>query len=376
MLRFLVLFVFNWLFFSAIAQPLPLGKTWYDTEGKMINAHGGGIVYYNKTYYWFGELKGMGKDGNYAMDGVSCYSSKNLTQWKNEGLALKMIADTNSMLQPGCILERPKVIYNKKTKKFLMWFHHELKGQEYKAALTGLAVSDNPTGPYHYIKSIRPHQNQWPVNLPDSLKRPLDYEILKRKDSGWALKVREGMFVRRDFEKGQMSRDMTLFVDDDGTAYHIASSEDNQTLHVSKLNQDYTAFTSEYYRILPGESNEAPAIFKRGTKYYMIASGTTGWKPNPGRSFVADHIYGPWKSLGNPVRGSVEDQATTFHSQSNYVLKVAGKKDAYVFMGDRWVPESAAEGKYIWLPIVFENEAPVLIWKDSWSSYFFPIPIK
>ena len=111
-----------------------------------------------------------------------------------------MIADTNSMLQPGCILERPKVIYNKKTKKFVMWFHHELKGQEYKAALTGLAISDNPVGPYQYIKSIRPHQNQWPINLPDSQKHPLDYEILKRKDAGWALKVKEGMFVRRDFE--------------------------------------------------------------------------------------------------------------------------------------------------------------------------------
>jgi Glycosyl hydrolases family 43 len=373
MLRFLLLLVFNQLLYWASAQPLLLGKTWFDTDGKMINAHGGGIVYFNKTYYWFGEFKGMGKEGNYAMDGVSCYSSKNLTNWKNEGLALKMIADTNSMLQPGCILERPKVIYNKRTKKFVMWFHHELKGMEYKAALTGLATADHPQGPYTYVNSIRPNQKQWPVNLPDSLKRPLDYEILKRKDSGWSVKVKEGMFLRRDFEKGQMSRDMTLFVDDDGTAYHLASAEDNQTLHVSKLNKDYTGFSGEYYRILPGESNEAPAIFKHGAKYYMFASGTTGWKPNPGRSFVAEQIYGPWISLGNPVRGSKEDQATTFHSQSNYVLKVQGKKDTYVYMGDRWVPDNAADGKYIWLPISFENGLPVLFWKDYWSLEMVPL---
>lgn len=348
------------------AQTMPLGKLWYDTDNRMINAHGGGILYHNKTYYWFGEFKGMGEDGNKAMDGVSCYSSKDLHNWKNEGLALKMIADTNNMLQPGCILERPKVIYNAKSKKFVMWFHHELKDQGYKAALTGLAVADKPTGPYQYIKSIRPNQKVWPANLPEEQKHLLDYILPKRNDSAWSAKVIEGMFVRRDFETGQMARDMTLFVDDDGTAYHIASSEDNQTLHVSKLNEAYTDFSGEYHRILPGQSNEAPAVFKYKNKYYLFASGTTGWKPNPGRSFVADNIYGPWKSLGNPVRGTAEDEATTFHSQSTYILPVAGKRNRFIYLGDRWTPDNAAEGKYIWLPVIFEKGRPVLYWKDTW----------
>jgi beta-xylosidase len=351
---------------SASSQSLPLGELWYDTDGKMINAHGGGVLYYQQTYYWFGEFKGMGKEGNIAMDGVSCYSSKDLHSWQNEGLVLKMITDTNSMLQPGCILERPKVIYNAKTKKFVMWFHHELKGQEYKAALTGLAVADKPTGPFRYVKSIRPHKAVWPANFPEDQKKPLDYPLLKRTDTAWKAKVVEGMFVRRDFEKGQMARDMTLFVDDDGTAYHIASAEDNQTLHVAKLTEDYTDFSGEYYRIMPGQSNEAPAFFKHNGKYYLFASGTTGWKPNPGRSFVADNIYGPWTSLGNPVRGTEEQKATTFHSQSTFVLPVAGKKGTYIYLGDRWTPENAAEGKYIWLPISFENAAPVLYWKNNW----------
>ncbi len=350
------------------AQSLPLGKLWYDTEGNMINAHGGGILYFKNKYYWFGEVKGIGKDGNNAMDGVSCYSSKNLSKWKNEGLALKMIVDTNSMLQPGCILERPKVIYNAKSKKFVMWFHHELKDQGYKAALTGLAVADKITGPYLYIKSIRPNQRIWPGNLSENQRRPLDYTTPNRKDTAWTAKVIEGMFVRRDFEKGQMARDMTLFVDDDGTAYHIASSEDNQTLHVSKLTEDYTGFSGEYYRILPGQSNEAPAIFKYNKKYYLFASGTTGWKPNPGRSFVADNMYGPWQSLGNPVKGTDEEKATTFYSQSTYILPVAGKKNKFIYLGDRWTPDTAAEGKYIWLPITFEEGKPVMYWKDTWSS--------
>ncbi len=367
MYRVLLLLAFCNLFvLSVSAQRLPLGQLWYDTDGNMINAHGGGILYFQKNYYWFGEFKGIGKDGNKAMDGVSCYSSKDLHQWKNEGLVLKMIADTNSMLQPGCIVERPKVIYNAKNGKFVMWFHHELKGQGYSAALTGLAVADKPTGPYHYIKSIRPNKKSWPANLPEDQKHLLDYPIPRRNDSAWNAKVIEGMFVRRDFENGQMSRDMTLFVNDDGIAYHIASSEDNQTLHVSKLNEDYTEFSGEYYRILPGQSNEAPAVFKHKNNYYLFTSGTTGWRPNPGRSFVADNIYGPWKSLGNPVQGTEEDKATTFHSQSTYILSIAEKNNEYIYLGDRWTPENAAEGKYIWLPIIFENGKPVLYWKNAW----------
>lgn len=354
-------------FVPASAQDFSLGKLWYDTDGKMINAHGGGILYHENKYYWFGESKGIGDSGHLAKEGVSCYSSNDLLSWKNEGFVLKMIADNNSLLQEGCILERPKVIYNSKTKKFVMWFHHELKGQMYKAALTGLAIADKPNGPYKYIKSIRLNQHVWPINLPENEKQPLNYSLLKRTDTAWKSKVVEGMFVRRDFEQGQMARDMTLFVDDDGIAYHIASSEDNQTLHIAKLNETFTDFSNEYYRILPGGSNEAPAIFKHHNKYYLFTSGTTGWKPNPGRSFVANNIYGPWESLGNPVRGTDEEKGTTFYSQSTYILPVVGKKDMYIYLGDRWLPEKLAESKYIWLPITFEKGIPVLFWKDKWQ---------
>ena len=33
------------------------GAIWPDKEGKHINAHGGGILSYNDTYYWFRGIK-------------------------------------------------------------------------------------------------------------------------------------------------------------------------------------------------------------------------------------------------------------------------------------------------------------------------------
>ena len=38
-------------------------------------------------------------------------------------------------------------------------------------------------------------------------------------------------------------RDMTIFVDDDGKAYHIYSSEENSTTHSAELTPDYTEHT-------------------------------------------------------------------------------------------------------------------------------------
>ena len=68
-------------------QPIRSGEIWPDNNGEHINAHGGGVMYHDGTYYWFGENKCDTTSS--AMVGVMCYSSRNLTDWKNEGVALQ-----------------------------------------------------------------------------------------------------------------------------------------------------------------------------------------------------------------------------------------------------------------------------------------------
>ena len=344
------------------------GQIWPDNEGKHINAHGGGIINYNDTYYWFGEYRLPRSEKDKSRYGVSCYSSKDLLNWKNEGLALKVINDTASILNPGCVIERPKVIFNKKTGKFVMWFHHELKGQGYKAALTGVAVSDNVTGPYKYIRSLRPNAGVWPLNFPEEYKKAkIKDGDLKSWSDEWNLAVREGLFVRRDFEGGQMARDMTIFVDKDGKAYHVHAAEENMTLHFSELTDDYLDFTGKYIRVLPGDSNEAPAIFYSKGKYFMFTSGTTGWKPNPARLAVAKKIFGDWKSIGNPCMGTEDENKISFGSQSTQILPVSGKKNVFIYMGDRWTPDNLADSRHIWLPVEWEKGNPVIRWYLNWN---------
>ncbi len=345
------------------------GERWLDNNGVHINAHGGGIVYYGNKYYWFGEHKG--ENSNAALVGVTCYSSEDLYNWKNEGIALTVEDKKSSPIVSGCVIERPKVIYNEKTKQFVMYFHLELKGKGYEAAYRGVAVSENPTGPYKFLKAGRVNPKKWPMDMTvgqmeSSIK---DTDFTEWWTPEWMQAIKDGLFVRRDFKGGQMSRDMTLFVDEDGTAYHIYSSEDNLTLQIAELTDDYLDYTGRYVRVEPAGHNEAPAIFKQDGKYYMITSGCTGWAPNAARLLTADNIWGPWTLHPNPAVG--EDANLTFHSQSTYIVPVAGKKDAYIYMGDRWTPEIPIDGRYIWLPILFENGLPVLKWFDEWDLNIF-----
>jgi beta-xylosidase len=372
----ILLFSFSILILSSCNnQVFKPGQVWPDNNGVHINAHGGGILFHEGIYYWYGEHKIATPLGNKAQVGVHVYSSKDLYDWNDEGIALSVVEnDSLHEITKGCVIERPKVIYNELNKEFVMWFHLELKGQSYDAARSGVAVSDKPTGPFKFIRSFRPNAGHWPVNVQDYHKNPVADTIKDKYCGGLGClpaHVDSMNILGRDFEGGQMARDMNLFVDEDGKAYHIYSSEENSTTHISQLTDDYTGYSGKYARFFPNRYMEAPAIFRTSEgKYFFIGSDCTGWSPNAARSATADNIWGPWEELGNPCVG--EDSALTFHSQSTYVLQVQGKKNAFIFMADRWQPENPIDGTYIWLPINFNELGRMEIkWLDEWDLGYF-----
>jgi beta-xylosidase len=268
--------------------------------------------------------------------------------WKNEGTVLAAVPDdAKHDLHPSRVVERPKVIYNRATKKFVMWMH--IDSVDYHEANAGVAVSDKPTGPFQYQGSFRPDAGVWPENVTEADK-----------------KIHKTNTLARDFQSGQMARDLAVFVDDDEKAYLFYASEENATMHVSLLTDDYLHPAGKYARIFEGRNMEAPTVFKRGGKYYVIASGCTAWKPNAARSAVADSIFGPWKELGNPCVGNNSEK--TFLSQSTYVLPVQGLDNSFIFMADRWNEWDLANSRYVWLPLEFDtNGKPILRWRDRWS---------
>ena len=348
------------------------GNTWMDSDSVHINAHGGGFLYYDGKYYWFGEHKS--DNTNQALVGINCYSSTDLYNWKKEGVALPVVEnDLNSPIATGCVMERPKVIYNPDTEKFVMYFHLELPGEGYTSAYCGVAGSDNVTGPYEFLKAGRVNPKMWPANFtPEQRSSTIQMGDLDSWTPEWIEAVRDGLFVRNDYPDGQMSRDLTVFVDDDGKAYMVYASEENLTLHLAELTDDYLDFTGKYIRIAPCSHSEAPAVFKYDGQYFMIASGcSNNWAPNDARLFVADNIWGPWEQYPNPCVGDNAD--VTFFSQSTYVLPVEGKENAFIFIADRWNPQRPIDGTYVWLPVEFEDGLPVLRWQDEWDLGVFDV---
>jgi len=214
-------------------------------------------------------------------------------------------------------------VFNPRTKKFVMWMH--IDSPDYKAASAGVAVADLPTGPFTYLESVRP--------------------------------------------EGQDSRDQTVFQDDDGKAYRIYSSENNDTTYISLLTDDYLKHSGRFARIFEKRRMEAQVVFKHDGKYWFIASGCTGWDPNTARLAVADSILGPWKELGNPCRG--RNAKRTYNGQSTFVFPVAGKNNAFIFMADRWNKTNLPDSRYLWLPLEFKRNRPVIEWSTMWNLAFF-----
>lgn len=311
-------------------------KIWSDNKGRPINAHGGGVIFFEGTYYWYGEHKLEGKsEAQLADGGIHCYASKDLMHWKDKGVVLGVdFKDSANDLAYGCILERPKVVYNQKNKEFVAYFKLYLKGVGYEKSYVGVAVAQNPAGPFTY------HHK----------------------------------FLGGGSAKG--SGDFSMFKDDDGTLYHLAVRKPDKTFVIGKLDSDYY-FPEADYRAVEGIQvhTEAPVVIKRKGTYHLLGSGSSGWKPNIARYYTSDHIMGKWTYHGNPCRGynSVDSLGVekTYGGQSSYIIPVQGVADGYVAMFDIWKPELPIKGRYVWLPIDFTSGKMSITWYDTWNMDIF-----
>lgn len=337
------------------------GQVWLDTEGKRIQAHGGSVMYLDGVYYWYGENKEKTTGDNDIWHwGVKCYTSTDLYNWEDKGLIIPPETDNpDSSLHPSSMMDRPHIIYNKDTKKFVCWLKiMNRDGSQTETVLT----ADHILGPY--------------------------------------TKVREGLKPLN-----MSAGDFDLAVAPDGKAYYYFERVHSETI-CADLTADYTDVTGYYSTHFPHPYppyvREATAHFYRKGRHYLVTSGTTGYLPNPSEIAVADTWHGPYRVLGNPH--PEDDSMTSYHSQISSVFKVEGKKDLYIAVADRWQPKlmdlkyeeyskrfekifnpdaeievdeeeqfcddassNTSIADYVWLPFRFDGEMGYLDWMDEWK---------
>lgn len=312
------------------------GKLWRDASGKIINAHGGCVIFHEGIYYWYGEEKVQGlSEKEHADGGVHCYASNNLVDWHDQGMVLHLVkGDTLSDLSFDCNQDRPKVVFNSTTQKFILFFKLYLRKMGTSVAYVGVAVSESPSGPFTYSHK----------------------------------------FLGGNSPNG--TGDFAMFKDEDGALYHLTVRKPDKSFVIAKMRDDYLLPAGKY-EVCEGITSrtEAPALFKKDGTYYMLASGSTGWEPNPARYFTSKNLSGPWVYQGNPCEGTNPDNGLgkekTFGGQSNYIISVEGKIDAYIACFDINKPENPYLNRYIWLPIIFENSKMTIKWMDSWNLEVF-----
>ena len=288
------------------------GTIWKDTDGNVLHAHGGHILLHEGVYYWYGENR---LNDLY----VSCYSSTDLVNWKFENHVLtknsptkatRVRADLSLQSATGgkVNIERPKVVYDEKNKRFVMWMHYE-NGSDYLCAAAAVATCDTPTGDFVYHGSFRPY--------------------------------------------GEMSRDCTLFRDED-KVYFLSASRDNADMHMYLLQEDYLNVEKFSGNFWSGEYREAPALVKKDGLYYCFSSFCTGWAPNQGK-------YAKTKSLedGFGMLTEIGDE-TTYYSQPTFILTIEGSETtSYIYVGDRWDGKNYHNSRYVWYPLEFKEDGSV-----------------
>lgn len=296
------------------------GEPWLDTDGNVIHAHGGHMLHHDGWWYWYGENR---TENNY----VSCYRTKDFksfefrgniitTETPTEGYRVQTDLSLTGKNADGTIhkvnLERPKVLWCERTKKFVLWCHYE-NGVDYHDARCAVASSDYPDHGFVYHGSFNPF--------------------------------------------GDMARDCTLFMDGED-AYFTAASRDNRDLHVWKLTKDFMSVSKLVNNLFQNESREAPAFFKKDGRYYLLTSYCTGWAPNQGKWSSSDSIDGEWE-----INEKFGDE-TTFRSQPAFVLEKDGK---FIYFADRWGGNGHYnDSTYVVLEIKFrEDGSPYIEYSDE-----------
>ncbi|MFT4177428.1 MAG: family 43 glycosylhydrolase [Luteolibacter sp.] len=309
---------------------------WYTKEGQPINSQGGGIFRFadpetgETQYYWYGvhykeadlyrENSSVTYD-TYTFQAVTCYTSKDLKNWKFAGEVLtpKELLNFTDKTWVG----RLGVSYVKELKKYAMVVQY---GSEVL-----ITVSDTPAGKFTWHRKF-------------SMK-----ERIGTTNTG----------------------DQTVFTDEDtGKSYLVYSyGRGRNKIYVSEIGvKDGKVDLLDCVTVFQGENREGNCMFKYKGKFYMCASNLYGWDSSHAYYLVSDHIYGPYEPAGKMLvmEGCEQDYAHV--TQTGFFVTIRGdKQETVVYCGDRWADFAGnGLGYNQWVPLSFEETTPYFNSLSSW----------
>ena len=285
------------------------GQAWTTAEGAVVQAHAPGFVQKDGLWYMVGEDRSHSWNPD-----VNLYSSPDLVNWT---FVKKIIQNgvTDPRLGRSRMIERAKLLYCAKTGRWVVWCHWE--SRDYSASEAACFSSATVDGDYRLEWSGRP--------------------------------------------LGIKSRDCNVFVDHDGTAYFVSTTNENQDIGLFRLSDDYLSVV-EHTPLFVGQRREAPVIVRIADRYFMLSSACTGWAPNQCKLSYSSSLKGGW----SPLTNIGDDKA--FRTQPAAILQIRGTlQTTYLYVGDRWMDPDLPSTKTIVFPIAFEGTDCLFDYRDRFE---------
>jgi beta-xylosidase len=229
------------------------------------------------------------------------FSSKDLITWNKH----EHILDTNAIRWAKRAMWAPAIV--KKDEKYYFFFAaNDIQNNKEYGGI-GVAVSDNPEGPFK-----------------DYLGKPLIDQ----------------------FYNGAQPIDQFVFHDKDGKYYIIYGGW--QHCNIAQLNDNFTGFIPDsngniFKEITPNGYVEGPFMFMRNNKYYFMWSegGWTG--PDYSVAYaVADNPMGPYERIGRILE---QDPEVARGSGHHSIIHNTKKDTWYIVYHRRPLSETAANNR-------------------------------
>lgn len=185
-----------------------------------------------------------------------------------------------------CKFEGINILYHAPTNTFVFWAHYE-NSTDYTLARVSVAYA-TPGEDFTFLKSFRPEGNE--------------------------------------------SRDISIFKDNEDSAYLISTANNNSDTILYKLTPDWRDVDHQVSVIYKNQHRELPKMIKKDGIYYLFSSQAAGWYPSIPMYSSATGIDGDWselRTIGN---------TSTFSAQSGSVMRV--KPDTgnnVVMVAYRWM---------------------------------------
>lgn len=238
----------------------------------------------------------------------TCYVSSDLVHWTYKGVVLHTDVDAN----------RLDVLYNEPTKTYVMFLKFNGNGAHF-----AIATAQQPAGPF--------------------------------------------TFKSQTLVDDALIGDMTVFQDDDGKAYLCYVSWKtgvNRQHGIYLMSPDYLTLDKRIY-LWNIAGREAPHIFKRNGIYYYGTSKTAGILSSDTNYCTATNLAGPWSE---PKTLSTLGSSNSWDSQVNFIFPFKGPQGTvYMFEGDRWLKNGGRQGDFVWLPLEFDGDTPILRYRQDWE---------